>query len=109
MGSGQEFFLGQTSLWIFGIFKNFHGGPGSGHELISVDREARKKLRNVNKYWILPSKHKTLVQCLQNVLLNICKMLLKMFTNIKMFDLIIIAIKFLVIFQLPFSQHFEIN
>ena len=27
MGSGQDFFLGQISRWIFVIFKNFHGGP----------------------------------------------------------------------------------
>ena len=32
---------------------------GSGHELISVDREAKKKLRDVNKYWILANSRKT--------------------------------------------------
>ena len=31
---------------------------GSGHELIPVDREAKKKLRDVNKYWILATSRK---------------------------------------------------
>ena len=31
----------------------------SGHELIPVDREAKKKLRDVNKYWILATSRKT--------------------------------------------------
>ena len=33
---------------------------GSGHELIPVDREARKKLRDVNKYWILATTRKNM-------------------------------------------------
>ena len=33
---------------------------GSGHELIPVDREARKKLRFVNKYWILATMRKNI-------------------------------------------------
>ena len=37
-----------------------------------------------------------------------CEILLKMFTNIKTFGLNIIAKIFLIIFELPFSQHFEI-
>ena len=33
---------------------------GSGHELISVDREANKKLRDVNKYWNLATSCKNI-------------------------------------------------
>ena len=47
-----------------------------------------------------PSKLKTLVLCLQNILPHICEMLLKMFINIKTFGLKIIIITFLIIFVL---------
>ena len=56
-----------------------------------------------------PSKHKAHVLCLENVLPYICEMLLKMFNDIKTFVLKIIAITFLIAFELLFSQHFEIQ
>ena len=48
--------------------------------------------------YIYPSKHKTFVLCLQNILPNIFEILLKMFINIKTFCLKIITIMFLIIF-----------
>ena len=56
-----------------------------------------------------PSKHKTFALCLQNVLSNICEMLLKILIDIKMFSLEIITITLLIIFELLFSKHFEIG
>ena len=62
MGSGQELFKSNFAV----NFWNFSRRPrsdqvlcGSGHELIPVDREARKKLPDVNKYWILATTRKT--------------------------------------------------
>ena len=54
-----------------------------------------------------PSKHKTFVLCLQNILPNIFEILLKMFINIKTFGLKIITIMFLIIFLSLFSKHFQ--
>ena len=55
---------------------------------------------------LAPSKHKTFVLCLQNILPDICEMLLNMFINIKTFGLKIITITFLIIFVLSFSKHY---
>ena len=55
------------------------------------------------------SKHKTFVLCLQNVLPDICKTLLTIFTNIKTLGLKAITIIFLMAFELLFSQHSEIH
>ena len=64
MGSGQDFFRSNFDM----NFWNFQKFPrrsdqvlcGSGHELIPVDREARKKLCDVNKYWILATTSKNI-------------------------------------------------
>ena len=56
-----------------------------------------------------PSKHKAYVLYLQNVLPYIREMVLKMFTDIKTFDMKINAIIFLIISELLFSRHFEIQ
>ena len=56
-----------------------------------------------------PSKHKAYVLCLKNVLPYIREMILKIFTNIKTFDLKINAIIFLLISEYVFSQHFEMQ
>ena len=56
-----------------------------------------------------PSKHKAYVLCLQNILPYICEMILKMFTNIKTFDLKINATIFFITSEFLFSQHFEVQ
>ena len=58
---------------------------------------------------LFPSKHKTFVLCLQKVLSNTCEMLLKIFTNIKTYGLIIITMTFHIIFELLISRYFEIH
>ena len=67
MDSGQELFY----VKLRGEFLEFSNIStaarsdqvlcGSGHELILVDREARKKLPDVNKYWILATTRKNTI------------------------------------------------
>ena len=56
-----------------------------------------------------PSKHKTFVLCLQNILPNICEILLNMLINIDTFGLKIISIIFPIILVSLLLTHLKIH